>query len=518
MNQLWRGVAELAWPVRRSAPWLLVDLSLTVAVGVAMYAISRATWAREILPQASVVLALAAGATAVAASGLASIVTRLSRNPHTSWIAAAMGLYGIVAVPATAIGAKIGPVDSTIGITRLTTHGLVVCLLLVAWRPPGRCYAVRCESLFVLVAALTGVVGLTSLAVPSLAVSLSTNTPVRYVVSAGWVLSGLLLVVRGLPIRAAGRSVPLARVGLGVVVLAFAHFYRVVTEPAQPSIAPGLVFSGVRLLAVALILYGLVGMTRVAIVELDRAKAHHEERLLERMAGLDRLAERDDELRSGLAGLASAATSTWETAKEEDQQQLRESVSAQLAHLCALLDRRHTDTASGQHVVDVTELLGELASSWRARGTDIDCEVTSELHAAIPAAVLTRVLTIVLSNCAEHAPGTPVRVHTYDGGDRIQIWITDGGPGVPPGTAVSASGTAGETPRAGLGLHVSHTLLATHGATISVRPRSLVLPGSTVVVELPAAQPDAQPDDDPDRDSEDNGIDTGFVGSAGTPA
>lgn len=481
-----------AGPIRRLRQWWARDLAAAGGAAALTALLSRTSFAREFLAQASVLLALAAAALAVAAAVTASVITRLSADPRTPWISAAMMLYGLVAVPATAIGSAFEPAQGSIGITRLTAHTLVVVLLLVSVRPPQRLHGVRDLTLIAAATLVTVVAAGAAIAAPDWAASISSNDPLRLGVAAAWLAAGVALTWWGLAVEP--KTGVKARVGLGVAVMALAHTYRISSELSQPITAPGLVFSCVRLLAVGLVTAGLVIWAVRAIHEVTGSKADYEEQLLAATLGLDEISERDHELRNGLAGLAGAA-GNWPKVAHDEQQLLLGAVTTELARLDVLLNRTPPQPSRTAVDVDVVQVLREVVTLRRGAGMSIHCAAEPELAALVPAPVVSQVLVNVLTNCARHAPHSPVHIQACLVGARVKVRISDFGPGVPAGTeelmftrGTRAPGTtAGEGH--GLGLHISRTLLAAHGATITIRRRHRLLRGCTVDLELPAQEP-----------------------------
>jgi two-component system OmpR family sensor kinase len=481
-----------AGPIRWLRPWWARDLAAAGGVAALAAMISRTSFAGEFLAQASVLLALAAAALAVAAAVTAAVISRLSADPRTPWIGAAMALYGLVAVPATAIGSAIEPVRGSIGITRLTAHTLVVILLLVAARPPQRLHGVRDLKLIAAATLVIVVAAGSAIAAPDWAASISSDDSLRLGVAAAWLAAGVALSAWGL--AAEPTTGVKARVGLGVAVMALAHTYRISSELSQPITAPGLVFSCVRLLAVGLVVTGLVTWAVRAIHEVTAVTAEYEEQLLAATIGQEEISERDHELRNGLAGLAGVA-GNWQKAAHDEQQLLLGAVTTELARLDVLLDRTPPRPSGDAVDVDVVPVLRAVVALRRRAGMSIHCATEPELAALVPAPVISQVLVNVLTNCARHAPYSPVHIQARQVGTRIRVRISDFGPGVPAGTdelmfnrGTRAPGTtAGEGH--GLGLHISRTLLAAHDATITIRPRHRLLRGCIVDLELPALEP-----------------------------
>jgi signal transduction histidine kinase len=125
----------------------------------------------------------------------------------------------------------------------------------------------------------------------------------------------------------------------------------------------------------------------------------------------------------------------------------------------------------------------------------------STLALSIPAAVpcecdpsrVGRVIASLLSNAAEHAPGTRVcvRLEPRDGANLLEV--EDAGPGIPDGERAlvfEPYRKADRTERVrglGLGLFIARQVIEAHGGTISVA--SAARGGTTFRIELPAAAP-----------------------------
>jgi two-component system OmpR family sensor kinase len=319
-------------------------LALTGGVTGLAFVIERRSWLGEFLPQISVILALATAAAAGSAAIAAAAVSRLSADRRTAWVGAGMLLYALVAVPSTAIGSAFESVAANIGIARLTAHTLVVIVLLLACRPPRRLWRVRVLVLFGVGMLITTVaVGVATVA-PGWALAFSGDAAPRYVVVTGWLLAGVVLTAQGF--SAPGRAVraaspPTTRIGVGVSVMALAHLYRILSEPAQPVTAPGLVFSIVRLVGVLLVLLGLISWALHTLSEAQDNVADREEQLQDATAGLDRITQRDHELRHSLAALVDE-TRAWNVVVPEEKPRLAATVTTELARLNALLDHQPT--------------------------------------------------------------------------------------------------------------------------------------------------------------------------------
>jgi two-component system, OmpR family, sensor kinase len=342
MGELLPGTPDPTGPVGRVRRGLLRDVVVTGGVTGLALAINHHSWVGQFLPQVSVMLALVTAAAAGSAVVTAAAVSRLSADRRVAWVGAGMLLYGLVAVPTTAIGSTFESIRAGIGLTRLTAHALVVIVLLLACRPPRRPRGASILVLFggtmLIIAAGAGV----ATVAPGWALAFSDNAAPRYAVAAGWMLAGAVLTTQALwsPGRApSARAVtlPSARVGVGVGVMALAHLYRIVSEPAQPLTVPGLVFSTARLIGVCLVFLGLVSWALHALGTAREDLAQREEQLRDATTELDRVAHRDRELRNRLARLVGIAGG-WNAVAPEEKPQLAATAKTELECLQTLLD------------------------------------------------------------------------------------------------------------------------------------------------------------------------------------
>jgi signal transduction histidine kinase len=126
----------------------------------------------------------------------------------------------------------------------------------------------------------------------------------------------------------------------------------------------------------------------------------------------------------------------------------------------------------------------------------LELRVEPGLWARGSATVLAEVVTNLLANTVDHAPGSPVCISAIDQGDEVVIRVRDFGPGVAPGRerAVFERGIRDERSGGlGLGLHVSRTLLASENGSIAIDPIAPGSSGCTVVIRLPAASASERP-------------------------
>jgi two-component system OmpR family sensor kinase len=274
------------------------------------------------------------------------------------------------------------------------------------------------------------------------------------------------------------------------VVVAIAHALRI--DSGTPGVALGVTFCAVRLLGMLLLLAGTLQLAREALGRVQAIEAEQREALEAARGGLRRAAERDHEVRNGLAGLAGAATIY--TATPDEARALRGAVASELARLEALLRPGHGEVGD-RHSFPVEPVLAEQVALRRCAGMDIRLDVDRDLRAVGTPSTLAQVMSNILANCARHAPGSPVRVQSICPGEKVVIRVCDFGPGVPHGSerAVFGMGVRGARSKGqGLGLHITQRLLHSEGGSVRIEPRQTRSGGGcTVVLELPAADPPA---------------------------
>lgn len=155
-------------------------------------------------------------------------------------------------------------------------------------------------------------------------------------------------------------------------------------------------------------------------------------------------------------------------------------------------------------VVDVAALASSVADKARVRTSQPQIEVVIEpvdAPAADPGTVdpgmrsisadrdkLEQVLTNLVDNALQHAPGSPVRIIVSPGEQQVRISVADQGPGVDPATSAGlfrkfGRGRDAARSGTGLGLFLTKGLVEAHGGRIWFD--AVVEVGATVQVELP---------------------------------
>jgi signal transduction histidine kinase len=102
---------------------------------------------------------------------------------------------------------------------------------------------------------------------------------------------------------------------------------------------------------------------------------------------------------------------------------------------------------------------------------------------------ITEIVTTLLENAAQHAPGSPVWIATRDLRGSIELTVSDVGPGIPPevGDSVFAWGRRGPDSRGeGIGLCVAKRLAEGMGGALTCVPTNGC--GAIFVVQLEGAR------------------------------
>lgn len=415
---------------------------------------------------------------------LGLLATRLSADSRATWLGTAVGCASLT------ILSERGLIDGRSGASAMTgadllVPGLVVTLLLVALVDPTPLQGRQVAGAALGVLAVAATAGALGAAFPPSATTLSDLRLPGLGLSAAWAALALTVVVRVLR----RREHALAVVAGGIGVLGAVHLGEILVPGFVSDAVP--LAPVIRLAAVGLVLGGSLEVIRRALVRLDAARDDREEELRLVAMQLERTAERDHELRTGLAGLAGAARLM------DDGELRRASGGAALDALVASEIHRLEDLLRGSAgpspqrppaLYDVEPVLQGLVALHRAAGTDVRLESDAGLRAVGSPETLAQVMTNVLANAERHAPGSPVRVTGMRWHDRVVIRVRDFGPGVDPGLeeAVLERGVHDASRGgSGLGLSVCRRMLEAEQGSIVIRRRRPTAPGCTVVVELP---------------------------------
>jgi signal transduction histidine kinase len=141
--------------------------------------------------------------------------------------------------------------------------------------------------------------------------------------------------------------------------------------------------------------------------------------------------------------------------------------------------------------LDLEDVLRLAAGSFAAEDPEASTRLRVEAEPGVRLTgdgdLLVQALLNLLKNAAEASPSTPVRMEGRRNGKRVEIWVRDEGPGIPPETmsrifepfyTTKEKGT-------GIGLFLAKKIVEAHGGTIEARSRDGE--GTEFRIELPGA-------------------------------
>ncbi|OLM09947.1 HAMP domain-containing sensor histidine kinase [Pseudonocardia sp. Ae505_Ps2] len=515
-------VGEVLGPPRR-ARFLaghLTDVLVVAVMTVVVVAVSRPAVVdgRVDLSDATAVLTLVAAAVGSAAAIVALVTGRLSGDPRPSWFGAALLLYGVVLLPLSALVLPQYPAG-TPRLAVLTMFVISLCILVAGLRPPPVLGAWGGWALAAVGLVVGGVVALQTES--PFTRMLATSPLYSVVVQSGWALVAVLFLLDGYRRPSRVR----ARMGLGLLIIAVSQLYRAIVPGQEPM--AGLVYPSLRVLGMGVVLAALLTMALRTVTRMQDDYDQLQDTLGEASALLERAtgqtAERDHELRNGLAGLAGAAQLLTTRPGGEDPQvdRMREAVLAELNRLRQMLqtpvavDDAAADPTTGRSdaaLLDFGPAYAPVASPPGADtggehdvgaalrtlvdlrdGRSITLDTQDDLPpVAAPESLTRQVVTNLLANCDRHAPRTPVvvRARLADEPGLVAVEVRDHGPGLPGGQEQLeiVRGRHDEAAGgSGLGLHISAQLAQEHGGNLVLRtvhaPR-----GCLAVLTLPVAR------------------------------
>ncbi|MFC5994862.1 sensor histidine kinase [Pseudonocardia hispaniensis] len=471
------------------------DLIGVYLIGLGLVGLTLLVTTNGVIPQDDALDLLILGTVGLgsAAALLGDVSGRFLADLRPSWIAAALALYTLVVVPNTTLWPDPHDGAATVVLaSRMTAFIAMLILLLVAVRPPvwaghWAAWLTAAAGVLVSIGAAHGAV-----AAPGVFTALTRPAVLTVVVIVAWAATSTWLMVDGLR----RRDPTVWWMSLGLLMVALAHVYRVLAGIEH--FEPDLVFGAIRLIGMLTV---LVGTLQVVRGEVDAARGEQEELQEELRVAATHMqrasawvAERDHELRNGLAGLAGITQLLSTGPGDTEREHLRSAVLRELSRLAAIVEDDRTVLAApvpDHRGYEVTPVLTNLVRLRRAAGARIELDSPPGLRTTGSPDVLTQVIGNLLSNSARHAPGAAVRIRTLPAGGRIQIEVSDDGPGIAPGQErlVLDRGVRGATSDGhGLGLFVSRELLDRVGGSLRMLARG-GLGGCTAIVELPWAPP-----------------------------
>jgi two-component system OmpR family sensor kinase len=464
---------------------LVVDVVVVLGVALVTGGLARSMTVMQWVPgtRTQDILTLVAAAIGAGAAILAFMGSRVLTDPRPAWFSAALTMYCLVVLPWT-VSALAAQQSPGMRLSRLVAYATALALFALALRPPRR-LGMWGGWVILLVGGLLATAALRLVQWTGPVATIVASTLATVVVLAGWVAVAVLYIIDAFR----RQSTPRARIGLGLVVLAAGQLYRVVAGAPQD-----LVFPVLRVVGLVVIMIGLLQLVQRSLGDLHSQNYEQQEELSEAALHMERAmsvaAERNHELRNGLAGLAGVTHLLSAESGGADHARLRQAVLAELSRLHTILDGSAdaADELAEPEDYLVEPMLDGLVRLRRARGGEVSLVVQNGLRARGDSAVLAQVVTNLLANCERHAPGAPVAIRAVEDGGKALIEVRDQGPGLPAGAEeeVLRRGARDESAGGtGLGLYISAQLL--EGQRGSLALRSVHDPaGCVATVTLPA--------------------------------
>lgn len=210
------------------------------------------------------------------------------------------------------------------------------------------------------------------------------------------------------------------------------------------------------------------------------------------------------ELRSPLTsvkGFTRTLLSRWDRFSDEQKHTMLATVEADADRVTRLLvDLLEVARIDAGRVklrrteLDLTDLVHSVVEKARVRAPDrrFEVEVAGEIPTILADAdKLEQVLTNLVDNATQHAPGSPVRCRIQAEDDEVRVSIADEGPGIGDGPAARlftkfGRGRSDHRSGTGLGLYLTKGLVEAHGGRIGFD--QTVRTGALVHVWLPVTR------------------------------
>ena len=196
------------------------------------------------------------------------------------------------------------------------------------------------------------------------------------------------------------------------------------------------------------------------------------------------MTEREHELRNGLLGLTGVTRLLSEGGDRGGCRQAWSAAVTELNRLAQLVGGRTQAAVDGPF--GVGEVIEKMVALWRLNGMQIATTTTDDLVAVGRSAVLAQVLTNLLTNCAQHAPGAPVCIVAGRSGNAVVVQLRNEASAA---TYRDCYGRHVSAARRGIGLPLSRRLLQAQGGDLVVHPFDPRRPGFTTSIMLRTTEP-----------------------------
>ncbi len=430
------------------------------------------------------------------AAGLWLCQWRISRTPVSGRLAAALVLVATQDMPLAVLAAS-DPLYGALGYRLTIGQFLALAAAVVVFSGRGSTPAMRTHPL------LTGLaLGAAVLAV-RVTLLLTGHSPlldageplhvVALVAGCGVVVAACLVVLRSDLPRAVARRVPV------VVCLLFSAWLGPTLTGADTPQAGWVV---VAAFAAALLgTTSAIQLRSTIIAHADRLAALAE-RAKRAEAGLVHGREVVHEMRATTAGIVAGADllASGRVPDGPRRAALEHMVHAEVARMDRLLSERRSDMLSS---VSVDRVIATLVLAQGVMGHQVRFRPTGH-HVVGRADALAEVLSVLLTNAARHGDGAGTTVTSTAVGSRVEIRVTDNGPGIEHHlrSTLFDWGTRGSRSSGdGIGLQMAHRLALEQGGTLTL-DTSDEDRGATFVVCLPLVEERAAGQPEPTRDRE----------------
>lgn len=451
----------------------------------------------EALVRTSGVVGLVVAQVTLAAGLLVHVHGRLTQTPSVAWLAGALVAASVerAAVAGMRLGA---PEEYTAHHAWMLVVDLVFTAVLLSMVTLSRDRVPPIDPL-ILGVGLGGLAGLLRMPIFTVDPVLTLSTHPAALTAGNLLLAALYIsfawaVLRLSWSRAWAWALPCAVLLLGVG--------RAASYPMLAASLPDRLSLVTNVAAAALISVVAVTLLHAALIADARTAASLHDRVEQAEQSIRQGSERQHEISATVAGITMATRLMHEhpDLEDESKHKLDEMLLAEIERLSRLVEGR----VSGDTEIDLDRTIEHLVLAQRTMGRPVDWTpgglsvVASRDHVA-------EVLTALLTNAAEHAPGAPVHVGTRISGRRVEIAVVDQGPGVSPEAADRIFEWGGrdlDSHGQGIGLAVARRITHHLGGTLFVLPSQVGhRRGAAFVVSLPLMNdpdPNAGPTCDPD--------------------